>query len=152
MILHDYFFHFLTISIYHVSKSKKLYLIHQYFKKDAYARKDQTNICFIWYEEMKADLDAVIDKLNTFLELPPISIENKKALKDFLHIDNFRKNVAVNKTHEMPHKVGNESTSPFIRKGIVGDYKNHFDKKMEQEWDDWLDMEFSGTDINMKCD
>ena len=71
-------------------KIKKITLNPSIFQKDAYTRKDQPNICFIWYEEMKADLDAVIDKVNTFLELPPITIENKKALKDFLHIDNFR--------------------------------------------------------------
>ena len=61
----------------------------------------------------------------------------------FLHIDNFKKNPSVNKIHEMRGKTN------FIRKGIVGDYRNHFDEKMVQEWDEWLNEEFKDTDISM---
>ena len=95
------------------------------------------------YEDMKQDLEGVINKVNVFLENPELSKLQVDELKEFLHIDNFKKNPSVNKVHEMRGKTN------FIRKGIVGDYRNYFDEKMVQEWDGWLNEEFKETDISM---
>ena len=111
--------------------------------KDAWTRKDQKNICFVWYEEMKQDLDSVIDKVAEFLEITKLTSEKRDELKSYLHIDNFRNNTAVNKVHEMRGKTN------FIRKGIVGDHKNYFDEVMEKDWDEWFSKEFNGTGIKM---
>ena len=95
------------------------------------------------YEDMKQDLEGVINKVNVFLENPELSKLQVDELKEFLHIDNFKKNPSVNKVHEMRGKTN------FIRKGIVGDYRNYFDEKMVHEWDGWLNEEFKETDISM---
>ena len=103
--------------------------------------------CFAYvrrYEDMKQDLEAVINKVNVFLENPELSKLQVDELKEFLHIDNFKNNPSVNKIHEMRGKTN------FIRKGIVGDYRNYFDENMEQEWDEWLTEEFKETLIDMK--
>ena len=113
--------------------------------KDAWTRKDSRNVFFVWYEDMKADLGKVIDNLQEFLGTPTLDKDQKTALMDYLSIDNFRKNTAVNKEHEIP---GKEKGS-FIRKGIVGDHKNYFDQEMLEEWDKWLKNEFIVTDIDM---
>ena len=95
------------------------------------------------YEDMKQDLESVINKVNVFLENPELSKLQIDELKEFLHIDSFKKNPSVNKIHEMHGKTN------FIRKGLIGDYKNYFDEKMVQEWDEWLNEEFKETDFSM---
>ncbi len=37
----------------------------------------------------------------------------------------------------------------FLRKGIVGDWKNHFDDKTNEEWDEWIKDELKGSDFEM---
>ncbi len=37
----------------------------------------------------------------------------------------------------------------FMRKGIVGDWKNYFDDKTSAEWDEWIKNELEGTDFKM---
>ena len=97
---------------------------------------------------MKQNLDEVIDKINQFLELPTLTNKQKEQIKDYLHIDNFKTNKAVNKSTLHVDKLAN---SQFIRKGIVGDHQNYFDEIMEKDWDEWLSEEFSGTGIKMNC-
>jgi hypothetical protein len=123
--------------------------------KDAWTRqqdfddvsKADSNLCFVWYEDMKRNLSAIVDKLATFLGVPKLTEEKKEALLEYLDIKNFRNNTAVNKSHE----IGEKATTPFIRKGVVGDHSNYFDDAMETDWDDWLQTEFNGTGIDMAC-
>ena len=64
-----------------------------------------------------------------------------------LDIETFRQNKFVNKEKEIPpDKKGNT----FIRKGIVGDWKNYFDDKMNAEWDPWIEKQLAGTGFQME--
>jgi hypothetical protein len=38
----------------------------------------------------------------------------------------------------------------FIRKGKVGDWKNHFDDQMNQDWDPWIEDQLKGSDFKME--
>ena len=38
----------------------------------------------------------------------------------------------------------------FIRKGQVGDWKNHFDKDMNKDWDAWIEDQLKGTSFLME--
>ena len=63
-----------------------------------------------------------------------------------LDIETFRKNQFVNKTKEIPSdKDGNT----FIRKGIIGDWKNYFDDEMNNKWDPWIEKQLADTDFKM---
>ena len=42
-----------------------------------------------------------------------------------------------------------EIGSGFIRKGIVGDWKTHFDEATSKEWDRWVEEETKGTGFKM---
>ena len=86
--------------------------------KEAWTLKDDPNMLFVFYEDMKADLVKVIERVCQFLNCP-LNPEKKEALADHLHIDNFRNNDAVNPTG-MFKKLGLfVGDGNFVREGRV---------------------------------
>ena len=115
---------------------------------EAWEARSHSNMFFTTYEEMKADLRKEIVKLVSFLggpdqRLPDSSMD--KLLKA-VDIESFRKNVFVNKSKEVP---ADDEGNGFIRKGIIGDWKNYFDKDMNDEWDVSIESQLLGTDYTM---
>jgi hypothetical protein len=66
----------------------------------AWKERDRSNVFFVMYEEMKTDLDSVIEKLSKFLgkKLTP---EQKAKIVSYVEIESFRRNKFVNKTLEI---------------------------------------------------
>ena len=92
---------------------------------------------------MKEDLISVIKAVAHFLGYS--LTENKiLLLDDLLYIDNFRK-IVVEQNEGKPEVQ--EMMKKFIRKGIVGDWKNYFDEENCKCFDQWILDNISGTDI-----
>ena len=111
------------------------------------ARKHQ-NMFFTTYEEMKTDLRKETLKLVSFLRGPEKRLPNSsidKLLKA-VDIESFRKNVFVNKSKEVP---ADDKGNGFIRKGVIGDWKNYFDEEMNDEWDGSIESQLLGTEYTM---
>ncbi|XP_068199567.1 cytosolic sulfotransferase 3-like [Antennarius striatus] len=97
-------------------------------------KKKQTysNLHYMFYEEMTENCAKELDKLCSFLGLSP-SLEEKKQIINEVQFDNMKNNDMVN-----------FSTSPrmnfkilhFMRKGKVGDWKNHFTVAQNEEFDE----------------
>jgi len=111
--------------------------------KQAWDMREEKNLEFVWYEDMKEDITRVINKIAQHLG-KTISEAEMAVLVKHLDIDNFRENTSVNKTEEMPHRGDGPS---FIRKGIVGDWKNHFTPEESKEWDSWIEQELKRTGL-----
>jgi len=104
--------------------------------------KDNKNVSFIWFEEMKKDQKSVIQSLCHFLD-HPLAEGKVDELVENLKFDKMKKNMAVN-------MVGKENDKPkgeFMRKGIVGDWKNHFDEETEKRWNQWIEKNIQGKNI-----
>ena len=99
--------------------------------KDAWVKKDHPNLKFLWYEDLKKNLMGVTRDLSKFLgrhltELKILQID------DFLYIENyreFRSKFPKNDSH---------GARKFFRKGIVGDWRNHF-KASLNTWEAWIE-------------
>ena len=50
----------------------------------------------------------------------------------------------VNKASEIPPRDGGQ----FIRKGTVGDWRNHFSSPMNLEWDEWINEHLKGSGLD----
>jgi len=109
--------------------------------KGAWNHKDHPNVHFLWYEDMKKDQKQTIENLCTFLGCQ-LSEEKVTELVDHLKFDNMKKNMSLNLENLLK-----EGTEGFIRKGKVGDWKNHFDEKLKKEWNDWIKENLKGTTI-----
>jgi len=117
--------------------------------------RDLENVCFITYEGMKKDLASVIRRVSSFLGKPVP--ENKiSSLADHLSFDKMKKNKAVNKEElvkvsQKEIKDDSKTDAPvFMRKGEVGDWKNHFTPELEKKFQKWENKWLEGTDLKFE--
>ena len=120
-----------------------------YFKHldEAWALKENPNLLFIFYEDMKQDLNSVIRKVCEFLEVS-LNEEQINKLIDHLDIKNFRNNPAVNM--EIGKDLGLFSREGnFIRKGQNGGWKEEFAEcpELENEFNNWIDNQMKISNV-----
>ena len=111
--------------------------------KQAWEVREEDNLEFVWYKDLDKDMKEDIRKIANHLG-KTMTEDDMKALVKHLDIDQFKANSSVNKTQEMPSTGDRPS---FIRKGIVGDWKNHFTQEESKEWDSWITSELERTGI-----
>ncbi|XP_068601634.1 cytosolic sulfotransferase 3-like [Brachionichthys hirsutus] len=97
-------------------------------------KKKQTysNLHYMFYEDMIEDTAREIDKLCSFVGLS-LSAEEENRITETVHFDNMTRNDAVNYS-KLP--IMNVNISPFLRKGKVGDWRNHFTVAQNEEFDE----------------
>ncbi|XP_037539761.1 cytosolic sulfotransferase 3-like [Nematolebias whitei] len=96
-------------------------------KKETYP-----NLHYMFYEDLIEDTQQEIDKLCSFLGLSP-SAELKEMVVSGVQFDKMKNNQMANYSN-VPFMDFN--ISPFMRKGKVGDWKNHFTVAQNEEFDD----------------
>jgi hypothetical protein len=106
------------------------------------------NLLLLKYEEMKHDLRKVIRQVSLFLERP-LTDEQVEILNQHLTFDKMKQNPAVNYEElfapiKKNRKIGEEEK--FMRKGIVGDYKNAMSADMIRAFDEWIEKNIQNTD------
>ena len=114
---------------------------------EAWNRRSNPNLLFLTYENMKKDYEKEAKRIKEFLNVT-LTPEQDRFVKERTSFGEMRKSDAVNKKHEIPHTPSDKGPS-FIRKGIIGDWKTHFDQETNKEWDAWIEEEMKGTDFKM---
>ena len=66
----------------------------------AWNERDRPNVLFVMYEEMKTDLDSVMENLATFLG-KKLTSEQRAKIVSYVDVESFRRNKFVNKTLEI---------------------------------------------------
>ncbi|XP_019205155.1 cytosolic sulfotransferase 3 isoform X2 [Oreochromis niloticus] len=95
-------------------------------------KQNYSNIHYMFYEDMIEDTEREIDKLCSFLGLSR-SAEEKKMISGGVQFDKMKKNEMANYS-TLP--VMDFKISPFMRKGKVGDWKNHFTVAQNEVFDE----------------
>ncbi|XP_029291678.1 cytosolic sulfotransferase 1-like [Cottoperca gobio] len=90
------------------------------------------NLHYMFYEDLIEDTGREIDKLCCFLGLSP-SAEEKERIKGRVQFDDMKRNSMVN---HLSVKNFDSKISPFMRKGKVGDWKNHFTVDQSEHFDE----------------
>ncbi|XP_033118151.1 sulfotransferase 1C4-like isoform X2 [Anneissia japonica] len=93
--------------------------------------RNEENVLFIKYEDMRKDLASVIERVSKFFGW---SIPDKKLQDIVKHctFDSMKKNP---KTNFSDCENIDQSLSAFMRKGEVGDWKNYFTKAQNAKFD-----------------
>uniref|UniRef100_A0AAV2LX00 Sulfotransferase n=1 Tax=Knipowitschia caucasica TaxID=637954 RepID=A0AAV2LX00_KNICA len=97
-------------------------------------KKKQTypKIHFMFYEDLIEDSSKEILRLCDFLGLS-LSAEELEKVKTTAMFDNMKQNQMISFTTA---KLMDQKLSPFLRKGKVGDWKNHFTVGQNEEFDE----------------
>jgi len=106
--------------------------------------RDHPNVKFLWFEDMKKDQKTAIRELCDFLK-HPLSEDHMDQLVEYINFDNMKNN--PNATPVAGVQFSPEQKD-FLRKGKVGDWKNHFDAKMLERWDNWIEENTANTGLN----
>jgi hypothetical protein len=86
---------------------------------------EQTRILVLKYEDLKSDFDGQIEKLCTFLGRNPLTSQQMSQLKSHCSFQEMSRNPSVNYGHWKEFGLAKPDEEPFMRKGEVGDWKNH---------------------------
>ncbi|NXW31890.1 ST1D1 Sulfotransferase, partial [Phaetusa simplex] len=108
-------------------------------------KKQEKQLLYLFYEDMKKDPRREVQKILRFLgkEAPEGMVER------ILHHTSFqemKKNPAAN-YETMPTALMDHSLSPFLRKGISGDWKNHFTVAQNERFDQHYREHMAGSDL-----
>ncbi|XP_077991587.1 sulfotransferase 1C4-like [Glandiceps talaboti] len=116
-------------------------------------RRNEDNVLFIKYEDMKRDLTCFVDKIAAFIgkDLPSPVIDKIVHLTSFevMRQTHFPEGDIENKALQLNIEDGKK---PFIRKGVIGGWKDHFtvaqNEYFDQNYKKW--MEGSGLDFDFE--
>lgn len=96
------------------------------------------------------DLAAEIRKMAAFLGVEHVATEeNVQKICDHVQFDKMQKNPAVNLEPILKLKqIDTEnSKTKFIRKGQIGDWRNHMDNAMSDRFDQWTEAALTGSGL-----
>ncbi|XP_040911310.1 cytosolic sulfotransferase 2-like isoform X2 [Toxotes jaculatrix] len=96
-------------------------------KKQTYSK-----LHYMFYEDLVEDSGREIDHLCSFLCLSP-SAEEKERVTTGVKFDNMKQNKMINYSTV---EIMDQKVSPFMRKGKVGDWKNHFTVAQNEQFDE----------------
>ena len=112
-----------------------LVMFSPYFQytSELWKLRNHPNMCLLFFEDMKKDLKASINKVAMFLG-KELSEEQVEKLEIHLSFRKMKENPSVNKDGLKDMQLMDPSGS-FFRKGEVGDWKNYFTADMSKRMD-----------------
>nr|XP_056713826.1 sulfotransferase 1B1-like [Euleptes europaea] len=112
-------------------------------------RNDQPML-YLFYEDMKEDLKREIKKVMHFLgkDLADSVVDKIVCNTSF---ETMKDNPATN-YRMAPAAVMDQSISPFMRKGIAGDWKNYFTVAQNEKFDEDYKRKMAGTVLQFRTE
>lgn len=118
--------------------------------KDFWEKKDQHQILYVFYEDMKENPEREIRKVMMFLEkhLPDDIVQKIVHQTSFIAM---KQNPMANYS-TMPECIFNHSCSPFLRKGDVGDWKNYFTVAQNEIFEEDYAKKMKGSSLQFRTE
>ncbi|XP_059892757.1 sulfotransferase 1C1-like [Gadus macrocephalus] len=113
--------------------------------KGYWKEREKNNILYLFYEDMKENPRREVERIMRYLgkSLPDDVISRIVELTSFKAM---KENPMVNYTF-IPVPVFDQSISPFMRKGEVGDWNNHFTQEQSRVFDEDYEKQMKGSNI-----
>ncbi|XP_030232738.1 cytosolic sulfotransferase 3 isoform X2 [Gadus morhua] len=103
---------------------------------------------YMLFEDMVEDTGREIDKLCSFLGLTSTAAE-KEQIRRQSQFDNMKKDDMANYSSAI---VMDFKISPFMRKGKVGDWKNHFTVAQNEQFDEEYHKKMNNTTLHFRTE
>ena len=112
-----------------------------------WAHKDDDNVLFLKYEDMKRDLPTAVAQIAKFIN-QDISKELVEEIAHRTTFANMKKDSSAN--YEEFRPFFKPTGTDFLRKGEVGDWKNYFTPEQAARLDAVYDKKLKGTGIDLE--
>ncbi|XP_065447142.1 sulfotransferase 1 family member D1-like isoform X1 [Chrysemys picta bellii] len=113
-------------------------------------KRREQRLLYLFYEDMKEDPRREIRKVLEFLGCPP-GEGLVEAIARHTAFAQMKQNFMANyKT--LPTSVMDHSISPFMRKGVTGDWKNQFTVAQNERFDADYERQMEGTDLSFRME
>ncbi|KAK9884601.1 hypothetical protein WA026_007441 [Henosepilachna vigintioctopunctata] len=115
---------------------------------EAWDKRKEENLLFLFYENIDKDLKGVISKVQNFLGTK-FTQEQLSQLENHLKIENFRLNKSVTLDHLYQLKLFRDDERKFIRESnSKKETKScYFDDQLESEADEWISERLRNSDL-----
>ncbi|XP_061839103.1 amine sulfotransferase-like isoform X1 [Nerophis lumbriciformis] len=118
--------------------------------KTWYFHKDDVNMLFITYEEMIQDLKWTVKRISLFVG-QDLREEQLANVVKFSTFSNMRK-IPQASYEQVPDDMFNHHMGSFMRKGTVGDWKNHFTVAQNEIFDKVFQREMKDFPVSFIWD
>ncbi|KAM9475479.1 cytosolic sulfotransferase 3-like [Clarias gariepinus] len=118
--------------------------VHGFWEK----KQTYFNLHYMFFEDMVENTDHELERLSSFLNLSTSKEEREKVLNN-VHFDAMRQNKMTNYS-TIPNMIF--SISPFMRKGKVGDWKNHFTVAQNEQFDKHYKVKMKNTTLKFRTE
>lgn len=108
---------------------------------DGWSHRDDENVHFMFYEDLKMNMENSLKKLSNFLELP-LREEDLPKLMDYLQFESFKKNPAIN----FKIDLSLPSEFDFIRRGKIGG-NPEITEEIKAKFDKWAEDSLGNVDF-----
>ncbi|XP_029462893.1 sulfotransferase 1 family member D1-like [Rhinatrema bivittatum] len=118
--------------------------------KGWWEKRQKYRILYLFFEDMKEDPKREIQKVMKFLEKDL----GEEVLENIVHHTSFqamKENTMANYT-TAPPLLMDHSISPFMRKGIAGDWKNYFTVAQNEAFDADYTRKMAGTGLRFRTE
>ena len=105
---------------------------------------DAKNILILNYESMHKDLSGTIQAIANFLGYH-LSPEIVRKITEMTTFATMKKNPAAN--NDYTDKYRHKKSTPFMRKGVVGDWRNLFTAEQSARMDEECAKRFAGSGL-----
>ncbi|KAK2899071.1 hypothetical protein QQF64_031521 [Cirrhinus molitorella] len=112
-------------------------------KKQTYS-----NLLYLFYEDLVEDTGCEVENLCSFLGLST-SFEEREKITKGVQFDAMKQNKMTNYS-TIP--VMDFKISPFMRKGKVGDWKNHFTVAQNEQFDEVYKQKMKNTTVRFRTE
>lgn len=114
--------------------------------KEAWDRKTDPNILFIFYEDMTKDIHKSIEKISTFMG-KSYSEAEVELLMDHLNFNSCKNNNFVNGFEMKEVKILNAREGEFIRNGVVNGSDSELTPQLKMRVNKWISENLEKTGI-----
>jgi len=90
------------------------------------SRSNSSRVLVIRYEDLKKNFEDEVNKMCQFLNRSPPNSRQMKLLKEHCCFNSMKTNPSVNYSDWKELGLWKEGEAEFMRKGVVGDWINHF--------------------------
>ena len=105
---------------------------------------DADNILILSFEQMKKDPKATVKTLADYLGYQ-LSEDVVQKIAEQTKFDNMKLNPTAN--NGWMEEYHTEGATPFMRKGVVGDWRNFFTDEQSTKLDALIREKLNGTDL-----